>query len=59
VPGYGLYDVFIWNMLSLNDMRLFEGKPNTKTVWAWSKANNIISFRVGCYTNNIFGYEDI
>ena len=34
LPGYGLYDVFIWNMLSLNGMRPFGGKLNTKTVWA-------------------------
>jgi hypothetical protein len=41
--------VFIWNMLSLNGMWSFRGKPNTKTVWAWPKADNIISFRVRCY----------
>ena len=27
----------------------FWGKPNTKTMWAWPKVDNIISFRVGCY----------
>jgi hypothetical protein len=30
-------------MLSINGMRPFEGIPNTKTVWAWPKADNIIS----------------
>ena len=48
-PEYGLYDVFIWNMLSLNGMRPFGGKPNTKTMQAWPKADNIISFKAGCY----------
>ena len=47
--GYGLYDVFIWNMLSLNGMRPFGSKPNTKTVRTWPKVENIISFRAGCY----------
>jgi hypothetical protein len=27
----------------------FWGKSNTKTVWAWPKVDNIISFREGCY----------
>ena len=40
-------------MFSLNGMRHFEGKPNTKTVRAWSKADNIISFRTECYTKAI------
>jgi hypothetical protein len=44
--------VFIWNMLSLNGMRTFEGKLNTKTVRTWPKADNIISFRARCYTPN-------
>ena len=33
-------------MFSLNDMKSFESKPNIKTVQAWPKANNIISFKV-------------
>ena len=33
-------------MLSLNTMRPFEGKSNTKIMLAWPKANNIILFRV-------------
>jgi hypothetical protein len=37
--------VFISNMLFLNGMRPFRGRPNTKTVWTWPKADNIISFR--------------
>jgi hypothetical protein len=41
--------VFIWNMLSLNGMRHFGGKVNTKTMWTWPKVDNIISFRTGCY----------
>jgi hypothetical protein len=49
LPGYGLYDVFIWNILSLNGMRPFGGRPNTKTVRAWPKADNIILFRTGYY----------
>ena len=53
LPGYGLYDVFVWNMLSLNGMRPFGGKPNTKTVRAWLKVDNIISFRAGCYIGNV------
>jgi hypothetical protein len=32
-------------------MRPFGGKPNIKTMWAWPKANNIISFKAG----HIFG----
>ena len=36
-------------MLSLNGIRPFGGKPNTKTVRAWPKADNIISFRAKCY----------
>jgi cell division GTPase FtsZ len=32
-------------MLSLNGMRPFGGRLNTKTVRAWPKADNIISFR--------------
>jgi hypothetical protein len=41
--------VFIWNMFSLNGMRPFGGRPNTKTVRARPKADNIISFRARCY----------
>jgi hypothetical protein len=41
--------MFIWNMLSLNDMRPFGGKLNTKTMQVWPKVDNIISFRAGCY----------
>jgi hypothetical protein len=41
--------VFIWNMASLNGMKPFGARPNTKTMWAWLKADNIISFRVECY----------
>jgi hypothetical protein len=33
-------------MLSLNGIRPFRGKHNTKTVRVWPKADNIISFRV-------------
>jgi hypothetical protein len=36
-------------MLFLNGMRPFGGRPNTKTMWAWPKADNIISFKAGCY----------
>jgi hypothetical protein len=32
-------------MLCLNDMRHFGDKLNIKTVRAWPKADNIISFR--------------
>jgi hypothetical protein len=32
LPGCGKDDVFIWNMLSLNGMRPFGGKLNTKTM---------------------------
>jgi hypothetical protein len=41
--------VIIWNMLSLNGMRPFGGKPNSKTVQAWPKVENVISFKAGCY----------
>jgi hypothetical protein len=41
--------VFIRNMLSLNGMRHFGDKLNTKTVRAGPKADNIISFRAGRY----------
>jgi hypothetical protein len=33
--------MFIWNMLSLNGMMPFGGRPNTKTMQAWPKADNI------------------
>ena len=39
--------MFIWNMLSLNGVRPFKGKPNTKIVRAWPKVDSIISFRAG------------
>jgi hypothetical protein len=41
--GCGKDYVFISNMLSLNGMTHFGSKPNTKTVWAWPKADNIDS----------------
>jgi hypothetical protein len=48
--------MFIWNMLSLNGMMLFESKPNTKTLWAWPKADNIISFRARYYRTDELSY---
>jgi hypothetical protein len=35
--------------LSLNGMKPFGGRPNTKSVQAWPKVDNIISFRTECY----------
>jgi hypothetical protein len=53
VPREGDCDVshyvFIWNMLSLNGMKSFGGKPNTKIVRTWPKVDNIISFRMRYY----------
>ena len=40
-------------MLSLNGMRPFGGKLNTKTVRAWPKMDNIESFRVQDVTYGI------
>jgi hypothetical protein len=40
---------WVWNMLSLNGIRPFGGRPNTKTVRAWPKVDNIISFKAECY----------
>jgi hypothetical protein len=46
-------------MLSLNGMRSSGGKLNAKIVWAWLKADNIISFRVGCYNPPILWCDNI
>jgi hypothetical protein len=48
--------MFIWNMLSLNGMRSFGNKFNAKTMRAWPKADNIISFRAGCYRMDKLSY---
>ena len=43
------HDMFIWNILSLNSMRLFGGKPNNKIMQAWPKADDIIPLRAEYY----------
>ena len=43
--GYGLYDVFIWNMLSLNGMRPFGVDPILKLCGLGQKRT--ISYHLG------------